>query len=82
MLMFLIGMILSGTLALMPSMLQDLMNYPVMTDRVVTAPRGFGTMIAMFLVARLIGRVDKRLFILVGFVLTAVSLWQMTGFSL
>ena len=81
-LMFLIGGIMSGTLALMPTMLQHLMNYPVMLTGLVTAPRGFGTMVAMFIVGRLIGKVDNRLFILVGLVLTAVSLWQMTGFSL
>jgi MFS transporter, DHA2 family, multidrug resistance protein len=46
------------------------------------APRGFGTMLAMFIVARLINKVDNRWFILVGFLLTAASLWQMTGFSL
>jgi DHA2 family multidrug resistance protein len=39
-------------------------------------------MLAMFFVARMINRVDNRLFILVGFLLTAASLWQMTGFSL
>src|SRR5207302_249380 len=48
----------------------------------IEAPRGFGTMLAMFLVARMIDKVDNRLFILVGFLLTAASLWQMTGFSL
>ena len=53
-----------------------------MTTGLVTAPRGVGTMIAMFLVVRLIGRVDTRLIILTGLGLTAVSLWQMTGFSL
>src|SRR5260370_2389224 len=39
-------------------------------------------MIAMFLVARLVGRIDTRLIILTGMVLTATALWQMTGFSL
>jgi hypothetical protein len=34
------------------------------------------------LVVHLIGRVDTRLIILTGLGLTAVSLWQMTGFSL
>ena len=58
------------------------MNYPVMTTGLVTAPRGIGTMIAMFLVARLIGRVDTRLIILTGLMVTAVAMWQMTGFSL
>jgi DHA2 family multidrug resistance protein len=81
-LMFGVGMILSGSLALLPSMMQVLMNYPVFDAGWMMAPRGLGTMVAMFLVARLINRVDNRLFILVGFLLTAASLWQMTGFSL
>jgi DHA2 family multidrug resistance protein len=81
-LMFFVGGILSGTLALLPTMLQSLMNYPVMTTGLVTAPRGIGTMIAMFLVGRMINRIDNRLIILTGFLLTVLSLWQMTGFSL
>ena len=36
----------------------------------------------MFLVAPLINRVDNRLIIGFGFLLTAVSMWQMSGFSL
>src|SRR6516225_4909071 len=76
-LMFFIGIILNGTLALVPTMLQDLMNYPVLTTGLVTAPRGIGTMISMFLVVHLIGRVDTRLIVLVGLGVTAVSLWQM-----
>jgi DHA2 family multidrug resistance protein len=81
-LMFFVGGILSGTLALLPTMLQSLMNYPVFTTGLVTAPRGVGTMIAMFLVGRMVNRVDNRLIILTGFLLTVLSLWQMTGFSL
>jgi MFS transporter, DHA2 family, multidrug resistance protein len=81
-LMFSVGLIMTGTLALTPTMLQHLMNYPAMTTGLVTAPRGFGVMIAMLLVGRLIGRVDNRLIILVGFLLTAVSMWQMSQFSL
>jgi DHA2 family multidrug resistance protein len=49
--MFGVGMILSGTLALMPSMMQVLMNYPVFDAGWMMAPRGVGTMIAMFFVA-------------------------------
>ena len=58
------------------------MNYPVFDAGWMMAPRGFGTMLAMFLVARMIDRVDNRMFILVGFLMTAASLWQMTGYSL
>ncbi len=81
-LMFAVGWILSGTLALMPSMMQDLMNYPVFTSGWMMAPRGFGTMLAMIFVGRTINRIDGRLFIFIGFLLTAASLWQMTGYSL
>ena len=58
-LMFLIGGIFSGTLALIPTMLQHLMNLPVLLTGLVTAPRGFGTMAAMFIVGRLIGKVER-----------------------
>jgi MFS transporter, DHA2 family, multidrug resistance protein len=81
-LMFAVGLIMSGTSALLPLMLQHLMNYPALLTGLVSVPRGFGVMIAMFMVGRLINRVDNRLIIMVGFLLTAASMWQMSGFSL
>jgi DHA2 family multidrug resistance protein len=81
-LMFGVGVLLSGTVALMPSMMQVLLNYPVFDTGWMMAPRGFGTLLAMVVVGRLINSVDNRVFILVGFLLTAASLWQMTGWSL
>src|ERR1700746_784440 len=81
-LMFCVGLIMTGISALLPTMLQNLMSYPAMTTGLVTVPRGFGSMAAMFLVAPLINRVDSRLIILFGFLLTAVAMWQMTQFSL
>ena len=81
-LMFSIGAIMTGTLALLPTMLQQLMNYPVFTTGIVISPRALGSMIAMFVVARVINRIDNRLIILFGLVLTAFAMWQMTGFSL
>ena len=81
-LMFCGGLIMTGTLALLPTMLQNLMNYPAMTTGLVCVPRGIGSMAAMFIVAPLISRVDNRLLILFGFLLTAASMWQMSQFSL
>ncbi|MDE2626958.1 MAG: EmrB/QacA family drug resistance transporter, partial [Burkholderiales bacterium] len=43
----------------------------------VMAPRGVGTMLAMFVVGRLVQRVDLRALMALGFGLTAVSLYQM-----
>jgi DHA2 family multidrug resistance protein len=38
-------------------------------------------MIAMIIVGRLIGKLDTRLLILLGIGLTALSLWEMSGFT-
>jgi MFS transporter, DHA2 family, multidrug resistance protein len=78
---FVVGAVLYATLALLPPLLQDLLNYPVVTTGLVTAPRGAGTLAAMFIVGRLMGKVDVRLIIASGFALAAVSSWQMTGFD-
>ncbi len=79
---FVVGVALFATLALIPPMLQGLMNYPVVTTGLVTAPRGAGTMLAMLVVGRLVGRFDARALMAFGLVLTSISLWQMTQFSL
>jgi DHA2 family multidrug resistance protein len=79
---FVVGVVLFATLALLPPLLQDLLNYPVVLTGLVTAPRGIGTLAAMFIVGRLMGKIDTRLIIAAGFGLTAFSLWQMTGFYL
>jgi len=78
---FAVGIILLATLALLPPFLQNLMGYPVITTGFVLAPRGMGTMFAMLVVGRLVGRVDVRLLILTGLLLTALSLWEMSGFT-
>jgi DHA2 family multidrug resistance protein len=79
---FIIGIILLATMALLPPMLQSLFGYPVVTVGLILAPRGLGTMISMMVVGRLVRQVDPRLLVLVGLGLTAFSLWQMTFFSL
>ena len=78
---FLVGLLMVSTTALLPPMLETLFGYPVITTGLVLAPRGLGTMTAMFLVGRLIGRVDARLLMGIGLAMIAVSLWQMSGFS-
>lgn len=80
--MFFVGLVLSGTLALLPTMLQELMGYPALTTGLVMMWRGIGTMLSMFFVARVINRFDSRILVFVGLLVAALSLWQMTGFTL
>ncbi|MDB5801228.1 MAG: EmrB/QacA family drug resistance transporter [Rhodocyclales bacterium] len=79
---FIVGMVLFATRALTPTMLQGLMGYPAAIAGLVTAPSGFGTMIAMLVVGRLVGRVDFRILLALGFGITAFSLWQMSRYTL
>ena len=79
---FLIGVVLFATLALLPPLLQSLLGYPVVLTGLVTAPRGIGTLIAMIIVGRLGNRVDGRYVMATGLALTAASLWWMTNFYL
>lgn len=78
---FIFGIVLLATMALMPPFLQNLMGYPVMTTGLVLAPRGIGTMVAMLIVGRLIERVDARYLIFAGLLLIAVSMDEMSGFT-
>lgn len=78
---FVVGIILLASLALITPYLQNLMGYPVVTAGLVLAPRGMGTMVAMMIVGRLINRVDPRVLLASGLLLTAAVLWEMTGFT-
>ena len=79
---FVVGIVLLATLALLPPFLQNLKGYPVLTTGLVLAPRGVGSMAAMLLVGRLVNRVDIRLLMLTGLLLTATSLLQMSAWNL
>lgn len=79
---FMTGILLLAGMALLPPMLQQLFGYPTVTTGLVLAPRGVGTLISMMIVGRIVGRVDPRLLIFIGMSLLAVSLYQMSGFTL
>ena len=76
-----VGLTYYASLALQPPYLQDLMNYPIVTAGIVMGPRGVGTMGAMLVVGRLIGRVDTRYLLGIGLGLTAWSFYAMTGWT-
>ncbi len=78
---FVIGIILLASLALLPPMLSRLFNHSTVLTGLIMAPRGVGTMISMILVGRLIQKIDARLLVVAGLLLTAWSLYDMTGFS-
>jgi DHA2 family multidrug resistance protein len=76
------GLLMIVTATLLPPFLQQLKGYPVFTTGIVMAPRGIGTMISMFVVSRLIGRMDARWLIALGLSLNGLALYDMALFTL
>jgi DHA2 family multidrug resistance protein len=58
------------------------MNYPTDTTGLMMAPRGFTSMLSMFLVGRFINRTGPRLMIMTGILLAGFSSYAMTDFNL
>jgi DHA2 family multidrug resistance protein len=78
---FIVGIILLATMALLPPFMQSLLGYPVIDIGYLLAPRGMGTMVAMMMVGKMSGKVDGRYMIVFGLTLTSLSLWEMTLFN-
>ena len=78
---FAVGMLLLATAALLAPYLQTLAGYSVSEAGLLIAPRGAGTMAGIMLAGRLTNRVDLRRMMFAGILMTAASLWQMTGWT-
>jgi DHA2 family multidrug resistance protein len=78
---FIVGVTYLASMSLLTPYLQTLMGYPVVTAGLVMGPRGVGTMTCMMLVGRLIGKVDTRLLLVTGLLLTAWAMYDMTGWT-
>lgn len=80
--MFVLGMVLFAAMALLPPLLENLFGYPVVDTGLILAARGVGVFITMGMAGRLVGKVDPRILVGLGFLIAALSLWLMSGWSL
>ena len=81
--MFVVGVLMMATMALLPPMLQSLFGYPVLDTGLLLVPRGVGIVITMAIAGRLIGRAaDPRWLVGTGLAIAAGTLWIMTGWTL
>lgn len=76
-----IGCLLFSTMALVTPFMQYMLGYPVLLAGLLLASRGVGTLLSMFAVGRLMKAVEPRYLVLVGLILTAVTLYEMRGFN-
>ncbi|WP_290745522.1 DHA2 family efflux MFS transporter permease subunit [Haliea sp.] len=79
---FLVGIVLLATMALLPPFLQIWKGYPAVTTGLVLMPRGVGTMLGMMVVARLMRHFDPRILIILGMCTASATLAEMARFTL
>jgi DHA2 family multidrug resistance protein len=78
----LMGVVLYGSTALLPLFLQTLLGYPATASGMAVSPRGFGSILSMLIVGRLVGRIDGRYLIMFGFSVLAFSTYALAGLNL
>ena len=78
---FLVAMLLLSTSALLPPYLQNLGGYSVLQTGMMLAPRGFGTMISMIAMGRIVNKIDTRWCMMGGSAVLLWSMWTMSGWT-
>ena len=81
-LMIVMGIVLYGTIALLPLFLQTLMGYPAVESGMAVSPRGFGSVTSMLIVGRLINRIRGRYLVMFGFSVLAYSIYLFSKINL
>ncbi len=79
---FFVGVMMFGTMSLVPPMLAGLFAQPIMKVGIAMAPRGFGTFCATMVVGRVIGKVDIRYLVLFGLLVNGTSSMLLSSMSL
>jgi DHA2 family multidrug resistance protein len=78
-----LGMVLYGSLVVLPLLLQTLMGYSAETAGLLTSPRGIGTMIFMPVAGILLGkRWDARILITAGLIIGSTALFAFSDLTL
>lgn len=79
--MLLVGATALSVMALMAPLLQSIYGYPVIETGMLLAARGVGVLITMFIAGRIVGIIDTRVVVGIGLLVTAASLYMMTGWT-
>jgi len=72
------GILLFGSLVLVPPFLQKIGGYPILDSGLILAPRGLATMVAALIAGRMVNAVDPRKLIAFGMSCGLGSLWMMS----
>jgi DHA2 family multidrug resistance protein len=78
----LIGIVIYGTVTLLPLFLQDLLGYTAYDSGLAVSPRGIGALISLLIAGQLVGKIDSRALIAVGLGIRALSLFMLGNLNM
>jgi len=78
---FILFLCMYAIMSLIPPMVQNLLDYPVIIAGLVLMPRGVGTMISMMVLGRFSNHVKPRTTMTAGLLILAFSLFEMYHFN-
>jgi MFS transporter, DHA2 family, multidrug resistance protein len=73
------GLSLFGGLLLQPVLFESVLQYPTFETGLAMMPRGFGSLLAMLIVGRVIGKVGAKPLIYFGIACGTIGAWMMTN---
>ena len=80
--MFMLGLVLYGSTALLPIFLQTLLGYTALLSGLVLSPGGFLVIFLLPVVGKLLTRIESRWLVVFGLSMLALSLFHMAHFDL
>ncbi len=80
--MFMLGVVLYGSTALLPIFLQTLLGYTALLSGLVLSPGGILVIILLPVVGKLLTRIESRWLVVFGLSMLALSLFHMANFNL
>ncbi len=80
--MFMLGLVLYGSTALLPIFLQTLLGYTALLSGLVLSPGGFLVIFLLPVVGKLLTRIESRWLVVCGLSMLALSLFHMANFTL
>ena len=80
--MLVVGLLFVSSTALLPTYLQQIQGYPVLSSGQLMVWRGIGMMISMFIGGRLVRYVGPRILMIAASLILCVSIWPLAHISL
>jgi DHA2 family multidrug resistance protein len=80
-LQFVVGFILNSTTVLIPQFVQTILGYDATDAGLVLMPGGITLMVMMPIASALAGRMRPKYLMAIGLIITAVSMFMLTGFN-